>query len=113
MLLTDSADNNLRYSYVTFDLVAGETSTAIIIKAEAATGRTLQSGSHLKIRLKARETESGDPYTDLATGIDLSGFTPGVVSFDLICEADASLTGLVRAPLALVTTINSAAGWTV
>lgn len=113
-IFTDSADRPIGTAptYLTFDVVAGETTASFPVKVTPDADRTFRSSSHALITLKARETGSGDPYTDLTTGIDLSGYPAGVpVSFDLICECSALLTGLVRATLALVVASTSAANW--
>lgn len=113
-IFTDGTDRPIGTAptYITFDVIAGETTTSFPVKVTPDADRTFRSSSHALIKLKARETGSGDPYADLATGIDLSGYPAGTpVSFDLICECSALLTGLVRAIFALVVSSTSAANW--
>lgn len=110
-MLFDSADRSI--GYLTFDLVAGETKGPIVLKVEPNVGRRFRCGTSSSVTFKARLNGTADPYVDLAgAGIDLSGFTPGVLkSYDVICVADSGVTGLVRVPLALVVSLNKAAGW--
>jgi hypothetical protein len=98
--------------HIAYDLVAGETSTAIIVRVTPTPGDVLMSEQSDAVKLKAREHGSGDPYVDLADGIDLSDYTPSEpVDFDLVCEADESLTGLVRSALFLGVTTAKGAAW--
>jgi hypothetical protein len=110
MNFTDSANN--RIGYLCYDLVSGETSESIIIRVIPSAGTRLLSEQSDSVSLKAREHGSGDPFVDLADGIDLSGYTPGVaVDFDLICEASEALTGLVRVALFLGVVNSGGAAW--
>lgn len=80
-LVLDSANNPI--GYFTIDLVQGEILN-FILKVVAADGRTFKSGSPSGLTLTARETGSGDPFTSLVAGFDLSGFTPDdVISYDV------------------------------
>lgn len=109
-MLTDTLNRAIRY--LPFDLVSGEQSTAIVIRVTPDAERTLRCGVSADVTFKARENGTADPYVDISTGLDLSGYPAGVpVDFDLICLATTGLTGLRRVPLAVVVTESSAAGW--
>lgn len=102
---------SLPVKFLSFDAVAGETIGPITIRVIGADA-TLESESNALIKLKARLHGTADPYVDLATGIDLSGFTPDSnVDFDLIVVADAGLTGLVRVGLFCGVVTGTEAGW--
>lgn len=108
MNFTDNADQ--RIGYLTYDLASGETSDPIVVKVIAASDVFLRSSSTSVAKLKAREHLTADPYVDLASGIDLGTYTPGSVSFDLICEAQ-SVSGRQRAGMFLGRTTSGAANW--
>lgn len=98
--------------YVPFDLVEGETSDFIIITVTAAEGREFASGTSPIAVLKAREKNSGDPYTELADGIDMSAYPEGQnVQFEVVCEALA-VSGRKRGYMFMGSReLGGAAGW--
>lgn len=110
MKFTDSTNN--RIGYLAYDLVAGETSAPVVIRVIPEADARLLSESAESVKLKAHEHGMMDDLVDLAEGIDLSGYPPGEpVDFDLVCEADESLTGLVRVALFVGVIAAKGAAW--
>lgn len=102
-----------RIQFMSFDLIAGETSTAALVRVIASDGAQLLSEANDDITFKAREHGTLDAYVDLASGIDLSGYTPDVaVDFDLICQASEDITGLFRDGFFVGVGSSGPAGWT-
>lgn len=108
-LLQDSTGRSL--GYIAFDLVAGESSSPVLIFAVASDGASLRSGTSTAFELTARRTGTADPFVSLEdAGIDLSADTPGPVSFDLVAEG-LTVSGLVRDAVSLTVGRSGAAGW--
>jgi len=63
------------------------------------------------VRALVRETGSGAPFVDLATGYDLDALTPGVaVAFDLKFAA-AGFAGYLAVQMTLAVTRDLTAAW--
>jgi hypothetical protein len=110
MNFTNTADKRIGFLY--YDLVSGEVSESVVVRAVAEAGATLKSTTSASAKLKAREHGTMDTFVDLADGINLSAYTPGdPVDFDFICEATEDLTGLNRAALFIGVVNSGAAAW--
>jgi hypothetical protein len=126
-LLLDST--GAEFFYLAYDLVAGEASDPVVIKVKLPARLddqklprvSLLSESSASVRLLARPAGVGS-YVDLAEGIDLTGYyvTPlggpnhaggAPIEFDLVCEADESVAGVIRVVLFLGVVSSNAAAW--
>jgi hypothetical protein len=99
--------------YITYDLVEEEVADAIAVEFTAKADGTLRAGSSDAIEVYGRETGSGDPYTDLvATGLDMSGYTPEEDVFVDVLVVAKAIEGLKRGAVFLAVVRDvAAAGW--
>lgn len=108
--VTDSAGRGSLY--LTFDLAENEQSAPIALLVWPEPNSLLVSTFDADVSVEARETGSGNPFTDIAGGLDLSSYPAGVgVSFDFRLVAGTPLAGLRRVPLRVVVATRGAAGW--
>jgi hypothetical protein len=101
-----------RIGLLQFDMSDGEISGTVVLRVLPNTGYRLQADDDDDLILEARENGSGDPWTDLSTGIDLSSYPENVpVDFDLRCTAGNPLTDIRRVALHIAVVSQGAAAW--
>lgn len=95
------------------DLNAGEEVLLGPFVVTPEDGAVLTREPLAEIDFYVRETGSGDPFVDLTTGVDLSGYQSGVnVSFDLKAVASPDLVGRFRGTVWLgILYRQVSAGW--
>jgi hypothetical protein len=107
--VTDNLGRDI--DYFPLDLTLGETSTVIVINVEPEAGAVLRSTADEDVVVLGRPHAVGS-FVDLASGIDLTLYTPGVpVPFDIKVTVPTLADTIRRVSMWVGVTKSGAAGW--